>query len=329
MPRASTSAQRLLSRVAMAAVASSSSVASTRAAHLLITDFDGTCTITDTTPLIPHLAARAAATPNAAEKILSTFKELEDLYLSRLSSCKAALQADEQGTSLETALAQMDAVSNDIISKLSDSGILAGIRDADVAPAVLDWRDNPTSAPVVAPALRDGCVDALNAAVAEGWELGILSICWCPSVIRAYLPLLGERHGVGGDVPRLWSNRIDESSGAIANDVDGAAAKRRIIDSLKRDDAVGEGEGEAARRVVYIGDSTTDLLAMLAADVGILIGESRSARDVARQYGVRILPLASVVSDEPEGALAALCAAEEKTIWEAASWADVRRCLQL
>ena len=236
------------------------------------------------------------------------------MYLSRLSSCKAALQADEQGTSLETALAQMDAVSNDIISKLSDSGILAGIRDADVAPAVLDWRDNPTSAPVVAPALRDGCVDALNAAVAEGWELGILSICWCPSVIRAYLPLLGERHGVGGDVPRLWSNRIDESSGAIANDVDGAAAKRRIIDSLKRDDAVGEGEGEAARRVVYIGDSTTDLLAMLAADVGILIGESRSARDVARQYGVRICRSRQSCPTSRRGA-GRLCAAEEKTIW--------------
>ena len=311
---------------AMAAVASTSA-RSPSPGHLIVTDFDGTCTQTDTTALVPRLAARAAPTPAAAQKVLSRFGELEELYLSGLSRCKT----DElpAAASLEDALASMDAISNGVIAQLSASGILAGIRGTAVGPAISEWRSQSSTEAGV-PQLRDGCVATLEAAAACGWELGVLSICWCPAIIRAYLPLLeGNSEGESGSplvASRIWSNRIDEHSGEIANEIDGAVAKRAIIQRLVQEESETAGEG-GRRRVVYLGDSTTDLLAMLAADVGILIGESGSARELARRFGVSIKPLAPLGDGAFEGDALTCDEHDGSTIWEAASWDEVRRCL--
>jgi hypothetical protein len=67
-----------------------------------------------------------------------------------------------------------------------------------------------------------------------------------------------------------------------------------------------------------------DVHARPAWQVGILIGESQSVRQVARRFGVRIEPLASL----PPRA-AATAARPDGVIWEAASWADIRGCLEL
>ena len=42
---------------------------------------------------------------------------------------------------------------------------------------------------------------------------------------------------------------------------------------------------------VYIGDSVGDLLCLLKADIGIVIGSSSSLRRVGSQYGVSFVPL--------------------------------------
>ena len=47
------------------------------------------------------------------------------------------------------------------------------------------------------------------------------------------------------------------------------------------------------RMSVYIGDSVGDLLCLLEADVGIVIGSSTSLRKVGEQFGVSFVPLFS------------------------------------
>lgn len=42
---------------------------------------------------------------------------------------------------------------------------------------------------------------------------------------------------------------------------------------------------------VYIGDSAGDLLCLLEADIGIVVGSSTSLRRVGRQFGVSFVPL--------------------------------------
>ena len=253
------------------------------AAHWLVADFDGTCTAVDTTPVVPQLAARFSSEP---ENVLSRFRSLENKYfelLSELDTIEATGGYDASG--LEASLRAMDDVSNAITEALSNSGILAGIRAAEVAPVLSEWKAEPSAAPVRVPELRDGCEATLASASAREWQLAILSLNWCPPLIHATLPIFEAP----ARPPLVWSNRIEETSGRIANEVNGAVAKRAVIERLVRDRVPvrprsSEAEAEHAPRVVYIGDSATDLLAMLAADVGILIGESQSARDVARRH---------------------------------------------
>lgn len=42
---------------------------------------------------------------------------------------------------------------------------------------------------------------------------------------------------------------------------------------------------------VYIGDSVGDLLCLLKADIGIVVGSSASLRKVGKQFGVSFVPL--------------------------------------
>lgn len=341
---AMSSSAALLARVAACAAAVP------RGARYLITDFDGTCTITDTTPLVPQLAARTSSTP---ELVLSRFGELEDMYLDMLSKCKVEFIDSGSSTTqnsddslpslssetgydaagLDTALAAMDAVSDEVTLLLSKSGILAGIDAAGVAGALDEWTAAPEP-PVRPPALRGGCTAALAAAAAEGWHLGVLTLNWCAPVVHAYLPVLNAANA------RVWSNSID-AAGIVHTPVNGAAAKRAIITQLVSEARESAAATAAAAdepvppMVIYVGDSATDLPAMLAADVGILIGESQSTRELARRYGLRIEPLPVATADVD--AAPAACdgrgggggGGSGAVIWEASSWAEICQCLQI
>ena len=289
-------------------------------ARYLVTDFDGTCTTADTTPVVPHLAARASQNPSA---VLERFNELEGLYLRMVEQCTSEVRAQGavgpaafDAAGLEAALASLDAVSDSVTDQLSESGILAGIDESGVGSALAEWAAAPDP-PIRPPALRDGCASTLAAAAGEGWRLGVLTLNWCPPLVHAFLPVLAAAEA------RVWSNRIDASTGVVSNEVRGAAAKRAIIAALVSEAREAEPHGQ----VVYVGDSATDLLAMLEADLGILIGESQSTRRLARQFGLSIEPLPT--TRDAAAADGVLPATPPATVWEAASWDDVRRCLEL
>ena len=76
----------------------------------------------------------------------------------------------------------------------------------------------------------------------------------------------------------------------------------------------------------YVGDSATDLTALLAADVGILVGTSESARRIARRFGVKLAPLPAELPELPaaEGGGGSGGGA---VIYEAASWEQIRSAL--
>ena len=66
--------------------------------------------------------------------------------------------------------------------------------------------------------------------------------------------------------------------------VECAADKHKVMQQLLSQ-AAGQGVS------VYIGDSASDLAAMLAADLGIVVGNSSSLRQVAAVCGVQLQPL--------------------------------------
>lgn len=57
--------------------------------------------------------------------------------------------------------------------------------------------------------------------------------------------------------------------------------------------SVAGSETPSRSMTIYVGDSVTDLLAMLDADVGIVVGNSDTFDKVARAFGISVRPLAS------------------------------------
>ncbi|KAG5182418.1 hypothetical protein JKP88DRAFT_164642, partial [Tribonema minus] len=71
----------------------------------------------------------------------------------------------------------------------------------------------------------------------------------------------------------------------------------------------------------YVGDSVTDMLAMLSADVGIVIGDSATFRDVAYAFGGGAEGGAWMgVQGENRGK-------SPGRVYAAASWADIEELL--
>ncbi|KAL3805887.1 hypothetical protein HJC23_007848 [Cyclotella cryptica] len=139
-----------------------------------------------------------------------------------------------------------------------------------------------------------------------GWSLAVLSINWCPALIEASLvqPVLRKKRSIlnqiycDTEVP-IWSNHVD-GEGVVTLHVPGALAKRERIMELRRClehdfDDTNENLVLSMTRtkhlIVYVGDSSTDLAALLEADIGIIMGNSSSTRTIAEKWGIEILAL--------------------------------------
>ena len=280
----------------------------------LVVDFDGTCTLQDTTPLLPKLAEMHTQRPTAA-----IFAELEHSYLAGLSDVLSPFQLDVDGATggaldvggLTEYLAAMDEHSARVTAQVGFSGCLAGIRPTAIAETLTVWASSAETA-ALCPQLREGCAACLAAAAANDCSLGVLSINWCHALIEVVL--------APTNVPlaEIWSNELD-TDGRIQLRVAGAAEKRAQIRVLMDDDSALDSDGAQRRSVVYVGDSATDFTALLEADIGILVGNSGSARRIGRRYGLQFEPLARF--DELADRTA------PGVIWEAAHWAEITALL--
>lgn len=88
------------------------------------------------------------------------------------------------------------------------------------------------------------------------------------------------------------------STGEIEVKVSGSFGKHERFLSLAaraRETAGASSRSSSASqaKTIYVGDSVTDLLAMLDADVGIVVGTSGTFEEAARAFGIAIRPLAA------------------------------------
>jgi phosphoserine phosphatase len=263
----------------------------------LVVDFDGTCTEKDTTPLLPKLTAILCNDIEHQQR-LAHFKKLENEFVQLYAAAK--MKMCSQTMSLSDALDSLDAVSKRVTEQVSESGLLLGLSTASPEDiiSIID-RDSDIRNHV---RLRSGCASVLAQAMAS-WQLGVLSINWCPSLIDA--ALLRCLPSVQ-NVP-IWSNSVDQH-GVVSQHVAGALDKKAQIAKLKR-----------SGFVVYIGDSTTDLAALVEADLGILIGHSKSTTAIAEEWGINVVPLNQRHAMERDESAS--------IIWMADSWSEIEQLL--
>ena len=280
----------------------------------LVVDFDGTCTERDTTSVLPKLAAKLSCNEHdELKERIRMFEIHQEEYFTLYNAAKDALCHETM--SLEEALDSLDDVSTLVTKQVSASGVLKGLGMSSKDMFNLIESDDEVRDYVT---LRSGCLDALARQAANDWQLGVLSINWCPSLIHAAVVHPLSQRVVGKEnllspvaettmnVP-IWSNNVDEH-GVVFLKVPGALAKKACIQKLK------------PGFVVYVGDSSTDLAALLEADIGILIGDCQSAVATARRWGIQVLSLSqrreTLVGVAPEKDTT-------KVIWSAESWSEI------
>lgn len=119
-------------------------------------------------------------------------------------------------------------------------------------------------------ALQPSAVATLQAASRTGASLFVISVNWSQDMIKAALK----------DVPpfALVSPDLEFSAGGGVST--GRLAKGGISGALDKEKVMKETGAGLGGASVYVGDSVTDVLAMLHSDVGIVVGKSRSLRKV-------------------------------------------------
>jgi phosphoserine phosphatase len=170
-----------------------------------------------------------------------------------------------------------------------------------------------------APCIQDQDEDIATQTSCLGWSLAVLSINWCPALIEASLvqPILRKKRSILSqqhcetEVP-VWSNTVD-GNGMVTLLVPGALAKRDRIIELRR---CLENAAPDKHLIVYVGDSSTDLAALLEADIGVVMGSSSSTRSIAEKWGVEILPL----EQRHEHDFGVVVTTGRKRLWQTDDW---------
>jgi phosphoglycolate phosphatase-like HAD superfamily hydrolase len=241
---------------------------------------------------------------------MATFAALEQEYFVLYTKIKTEI-FNEEPLSLDEALDRLDQeVSTTVTHKVTASKCLAGLpqQSSDMLKLLESNKDTIG----VATSLQDGCVQVIAGAYRAGWKLCILSINWSQPLVDAVLlhPIRQHLDNVPVEA-KVWCNSVD-AEGCITLKVPGARAKRDCIAALRQE--------QDSCFVVYVGDSSTDLLGLLEANVGVLFGNSNTVAAIAEKWKIRLAPLAQRQHKK-------LDPMDESTVWVAQDWMEVEKLL--
>ncbi|MBM3214823.1 hypothetical protein FJZ36_07910 [Candidatus Poribacteria bacterium] len=260
---------------------------------ILAIDFDETVTLRDTTPNLPELAASALNDADAVDLrrrwlvgARAYYADWQRVYDEALA---ASAPADDTYAALVRFSTRFDAIEQSSIASVIDGGFLRGIR-----------RDRLHDLGGAVPK-RDGVLETLADCAGLGIDLHVISANWSADLVRA---------GIGGLGVPIHSNDLDFDEREVST----GHLHRRVVsgtDKAERFRSLNSGAGLR----MFVGDSVTDLVAMLDADVGVLIGGKASAVAVCERVGIPLEPLKSARPPRPG------------YIYVVETWEEIRRFL--
>ncbi len=231
----------------------------------LITDFDETISERETISTLVHTAADnregereqfLAAWRELAERYWVRYRQISDEWLNHCHSIVDFLKVFEE---LETAT----------IQRVMAKGFLKGLTTEKLRAVGRDVVKKP------------GVYRVLSAMRADGVAVEILSANWSKALIE------GATEGLCDKIitNSLAYDTAGRSTGSIHLHVVSARDKLRKFRLRKKNppnpDEIGDG---GVTRTLYIGDSISDFLAILDADLGVLIGQSPTAMQTIEQF---------------------------------------------
>ncbi|KAH7571817.1 hypothetical protein JRO89_XS04G0148700 [Xanthoceras sorbifolium] len=294
---------------------------------ILFSDFDLTCTVVDSSAILAEIAIVTApkSDQNQPENQLSrmsstelrnTWGLLSRQYTEEYEQCIESIMPSEKVKefnyeALRKALEQLSDFEKRANSRVIESEVLKGINLEDIKRAGERL------------ILQDGCTSFFQKIVKNenlNANVHVLSYCWCGDLIRASFS------SGGLNVVNVHANEFifkeSISTGEIVIKVESPINKVQAFNNIL------ENYGNDRKKLtVYVGDSVGDLLCLLEADIGIVIGSSSSLRRVGSQFGVSFVPLyPGLVKKQKEYVEGSSCNWKGLSgiLYTVSSWAEVQ-----
>ncbi|KAK4855561.1 hypothetical protein QYF36_008521 [Acer negundo] len=258
---------------------------------ILFSDFDLTCTVVDSSAILAEIAIVTAPKSDqnqpecqlsrmSSAELRNTWSLLSGQYTEEYEQCIESILPSKEVKefnyeALHKALQQLLDFEKRANSRVIESGVLKGISLEDIKRAGERL------------ILQDGCTSFFQKIVKNenlNANVHVLSYCWCGDLIRASFS------SGGLNVLDVHANEFvfkeSISTGEIVIKVESPIDKVQAFNNI-----VEKYGNDRKKLTVYVGDSVGDLLCLLEADIGIVIGSSSSLRRIGSQFGVSFVPL--------------------------------------
>ncbi|XP_052211483.1 bifunctional TH2 protein, mitochondrial-like isoform X4 [Diospyros lotus] len=250
----------------------------------------------------------------------TTWAALSSQYSEEYEQCMGSIMAGEKVEEFNyedlcRALELLSDFEKKSNSRVIESGVLKGLNLEDI-----NWAGEHL-------VLQDGCKGFFQEMVkCENLktDVHVLSYCWCGDLIRAAFSS-GELN-----VKNVHSNELEYeelvTTGDIIKKVESPMEKLRVFNDIT------EGSSKLGEHfTVYVGGSVGDLLCLLKADIGIVIGWDSSLRRVGDHFGISFVPLFSgLVTKQKEltkGCTSNWKGGPSSTLYTVSSWAEIHAFL--
>ncbi|MBA0732797.1 hypothetical protein Gogos_016863 [Gossypium gossypioides] len=257
-------------------------------------DFDLTCTAFDSSAILAEIAiiTRPKADPDGSETQLarissadlrSTWDALSAQYTEEFEQCVGSITTTETAETFSyeglcEALGQFAHFEKAANSRVVQSGVLKGLNQEDIKRAGQRL------------ILQDGCKGFIQKIMKNEnltAAIHVLSYCWCGDLIRSALSSAGDVKALNVHSNEL-SCEDSTTTGEIIKKLESPMEKLQAFNNI-----LNNRDKDGQHLTVYIGGSVGDLLCLLEADIGIVMGSSPSLRRLGEQFGISFVPLFS------------------------------------
>ncbi|KAI3871647.1 hypothetical protein MKW92_042788 [Papaver armeniacum] len=267
---------------------------------MLFADFDFTCTSVSSLEILANIEILTAQKPDhqllgedrdghsqvTSKDLRKTWELLSQQYTSENDNFIEKIMLGEKAVSFDyeglySAFEKLSSPDGQVVSRIFDSGVLKGISLEDIKQAGKCM------------ILHNGCMDFFEKVNNLDVSVNVMS-CWSGDLTRSAL-------SGGLDMLKVDGNEFSYADGIFTGEVTRQAhqsvtAKLKYFEDMVQEYASEHGVGA---RTVYIGDSVSDLLCLLTADIGIVIGSNKSFMKVGKHFGITFTPLfAGVIKEQ-------------------------------
>ncbi|KAG8379071.1 hypothetical protein BUALT_Bualt07G0050100 [Buddleja alternifolia] len=284
---------------------------------VLFSDFDLTCTVLDSSAILAEMTMLKAPKTDQNQSgnqsarmpsnvLRSKWEELSKLYTEEYEQCIESVLVDDKieksdFIGLREAIRPISVFEEKANSRVVEFEVLKGLNVEHIRRAGEHM------------ILQDGCMDFFHSAINNenlNTHIHVISYCWCGDLIRSALSSGGLDSVSVHANELIYENSI--STGGINRKIESPMDKVIVWSNI-----LGGYSKDRKNVTVYIGDTVGDLLCLLQADIGIVIGCSSSLRRLGAHFGVSFVPLFPAVIARQR------LNTSERVLHTVSSWAEI------